>query len=147
MCLDFVRGWSWWTDSNPRPADYKSAALPTELHQRLMLDYYTILFSVCQVLFQTFLKKCGRGDRTRTCGILVPNQALYQTELRLGLTIPVVLVGQLLYYTRIKFHCQAQNCIFVVLYISRYSSHRFMYIISKKKRGSFRSPVTAIISP
>ena len=26
--------WSWWTDSNPRPADYKSAALPTELHQR-----------------------------------------------------------------------------------------------------------------
>ena len=27
------RGWSWWTDLNPRPADYKSAALPTELHQ------------------------------------------------------------------------------------------------------------------
>ena len=26
--------WSWWTDLNPRPADYKSAALPTELHQR-----------------------------------------------------------------------------------------------------------------
>ena len=26
--------WSWWTESNPRPADYKSAALPTELHQR-----------------------------------------------------------------------------------------------------------------
>ena len=25
--------WSWWTDSNSRPADYKSAALPTELHQ------------------------------------------------------------------------------------------------------------------
>ena len=29
----FRSGWSWWTDSNPRPADYKSAALPTELHQ------------------------------------------------------------------------------------------------------------------
>ena len=27
--------WSWWTDSNPRPADYKSAALPTELHQHI----------------------------------------------------------------------------------------------------------------
>ncbi len=27
--------WSWWTDLNPRPADYKSAALPTELHQRM----------------------------------------------------------------------------------------------------------------
>ena len=26
--------WSWWTDSNPRPADYKSAALPAELHQQ-----------------------------------------------------------------------------------------------------------------
>lgn len=25
--------WSWRTDLNPRPADYKSAALPTELHQ------------------------------------------------------------------------------------------------------------------
>ena len=31
----FPKGkWSWWTDSNPRPADYKSAALPTELHQQ-----------------------------------------------------------------------------------------------------------------
>jgi hypothetical protein len=28
-----VEYWSWWTDLNPRPADYKSAALPTELHQ------------------------------------------------------------------------------------------------------------------
>ena len=55
-----LKKWSWWTDLNPRPADYKSAALPTELHQLI----------------------CGRGDRTRTCGILVPNQALYQTELR-----------------------------------------------------------------
>ena len=27
------KNWSWWTDSNPRPADYKSAALPTELYQ------------------------------------------------------------------------------------------------------------------
>ena len=25
--------WSWREESNPRPADYKSAALPTELHQ------------------------------------------------------------------------------------------------------------------
>ena len=28
-------GWSWWTASNPRPTDYKSAALPTELHQHI----------------------------------------------------------------------------------------------------------------
>ena len=26
--------WSWWTESNPRPTDYKSVALPAELHQR-----------------------------------------------------------------------------------------------------------------
>ena len=30
-CLFFF--WSWLTDLNPRPADYKSAALPTELNQ------------------------------------------------------------------------------------------------------------------
>ena len=28
--------WSWRPDSNPRPADYKSAALPTELRQRVV---------------------------------------------------------------------------------------------------------------
>ena len=27
--------WNWWTDLNPRPTDYKSAALPTELHQHI----------------------------------------------------------------------------------------------------------------
>ena len=37
--------WSWWTDSNPRPADYKSAALPAELHQHMLktLDYYNTI--------------------------------------------------------------------------------------------------------
>ena len=28
-----ARKWSWREESNPRPADYKSAALPTELRQ------------------------------------------------------------------------------------------------------------------
>ena len=32
--LSHMKLWSWWTDSNPRPADYKSAALPAELHQQ-----------------------------------------------------------------------------------------------------------------
>ena len=32
--LRLEKNWSWWTDSNPRPADYKSAALPAELHQQ-----------------------------------------------------------------------------------------------------------------
>ena len=42
--------WSWWTDLNPRPADYKSAALPAELHQRvsLTLEYYIIFEKICQ---------------------------------------------------------------------------------------------------
>ena len=30
--LILLKSWRW--DSNPRPADYKSAALPTELRQR-----------------------------------------------------------------------------------------------------------------
>ena len=29
----FMKQWSWREESNPRPADYKSAALPTELRQ------------------------------------------------------------------------------------------------------------------
>ena len=29
--------WSWWLESNPQPADYKSAALPVELHQPINL--------------------------------------------------------------------------------------------------------------
>ena len=33
LAVTSSKKWSWWTDSNPRPADYKSAALPTELHQ------------------------------------------------------------------------------------------------------------------
>ena len=48
----WVFNWSWWTDSNPRPADYKSAALPAELHQRLTSeDYITRLHPVCQQKF------------------------------------------------------------------------------------------------
>ena len=52
--------WSWWTDSNPRPADYKSAALPTELHQLVLLfvavslsdDVYYIAYkAICQHFF------------------------------------------------------------------------------------------------
>ena len=44
--------WSWWTDSNPRPADYKSAALPTELHQQRCNEHYSITaICNCQYLF------------------------------------------------------------------------------------------------
>ena len=48
-----LRRWSWQTDLNPRPADYKSAALPTELRQHgngffTAPDYDTILSGGCQ---------------------------------------------------------------------------------------------------
>jgi hypothetical protein len=29
--------WCWWPDSNGRPTDYESVALPAELHQRISL--------------------------------------------------------------------------------------------------------------
>ena len=60
----FTLRWSWWTDSNPRPADYKSAALPTELHQHKPallkfscagfqpLMYNSKPLAICQQLFQ-----------------------------------------------------------------------------------------------
>ena len=45
-----IWNWSWWTDSNPRPADYKSAALPAELHQHLASEpYYNRGFLNCQL--------------------------------------------------------------------------------------------------
>ena len=55
-------GWSWWTDSNPRPADYKSAALPAELHQHSSFrihndDDYNSRRWICQQVFQKRTKK------------------------------------------------------------------------------------------
>ena len=50
----FLFLWSWWTDSNPRPADYKSAALPAELHQHISISgrcrraHYTVFRCRCQ---------------------------------------------------------------------------------------------------
>ena len=41
---------SWWTDLNPRPADYKSAALPTELHQRVPVLVTKIILTHHNVL-------------------------------------------------------------------------------------------------
>ena len=34
--------WSWRRGSNPRPADYKSAALPTELHQQMGKTHFPL---------------------------------------------------------------------------------------------------------
>ena len=65
------RRWSWWTDSNPRPADYKSAALPAELHQRSSFrihndGYYSSRRRVCQQFFKKERKKNHeRMERSR----------------------------------------------------------------------------------
>ena len=52
--LGYTPVWSWWTDLNPRPADYKSAALPTELHQPYNVIYYITAFRKCQAIFLDF---------------------------------------------------------------------------------------------
>ena len=43
--------WSWWTDSNPRPADYKTAALPTELHQRMPSSFRGVSLLTLTAIF------------------------------------------------------------------------------------------------
>ena len=50
--------WSWWTDSNPRPADYKSAALPAELHQQLKsaVQQQVLFYQKAYILSTTFFK-------------------------------------------------------------------------------------------
>ncbi len=50
--------WSWWTDSNPRPADYKSAALPAELHQQLKsaVQQQVLFYQKVHTLSTTFFK-------------------------------------------------------------------------------------------
>ena len=67
-CLNSRLQWSWWTDLNPRPADYKSAALPTELHQPYNVIYYITALQKCQAIFldfPCFLKTEVRLFKTR----------------------------------------------------------------------------------
>ena len=56
---EIVETWSWWTDSNPRPADYKSAALPAELHQRVWHITFAakLIIAGSSHIVNTFLKK------------------------------------------------------------------------------------------
>ena len=58
--FNYQLDWSWWTDLNPRPADYKSAALPTELHQHFSApNNYTIIGGQSQeknCVFKRFLR-------------------------------------------------------------------------------------------
>ena len=44
--------WSRLWDSNPQPADYKSAALPIELNRLANVHYYTKITPICQQYFR-----------------------------------------------------------------------------------------------
>ena len=69
--LRLEKNWSWWTDSNPRPADYKSAALPAELHQQLksavqqqVLFYQKVYtLSTCFFIFLKIFSTPPRGRK------------------------------------------------------------------------------------
>ena len=50
--------WSWWTDLNPRPADYKSAALPTELHQLIYFVHRVSRECLYNILHKNEFVKC-----------------------------------------------------------------------------------------
>ena len=71
--------WSWWTDSNPRPADYKSAALPTELHQHFFVLSYNIISSnFCQQFFIEIIKNSSYINVFRS------NRQAYQVICNVG---------------------------------------------------------------
>ena len=47
--------WSWWTESNHQPADYKSAALPLSHTSVLNSQHYNRKIELCQYFFIIFL--------------------------------------------------------------------------------------------
>jgi site-specific DNA recombinase len=55
------------------------------LFSNFRLDGVTLCYEMRKpfsLLAEGLLLSSSRGDRIRTCGLLVPNQALYQAELR-----------------------------------------------------------------
>src|SRR5437867_4198241 len=53
-------GWSWRRDLNPRPADYKSAALPAELRQLVKRRMLTCVYALCKTPAKKKLGVSGR---------------------------------------------------------------------------------------
>ena len=85
-----IKRWSWWTDSNPRPADYKSAALPAELHQRIksavqqqVLFYqrtYTLSSPILKIekIFLKGRKECSYTAQSQRNSLLLPLRDVQQ---------------------------------------------------------------------
>ena len=57
--------WSWWEDLNPQPTDYKSVALPIELHQQ------AFYFNIFNILFNPLLIEL----RSIPIGLLLTNSS------------------------------------------------------------------------
>ena len=82
--------WSWWTDSNPRPADYKSAALPAELHQRIksavqqQVSFYQRTYTLSspilkiEKIFLKGRKECSYTAQSQRNSLLLPLRDVQQ---------------------------------------------------------------------
>ena len=85
--------WSQLTDSNPRPADYKSAALPTVLNWQW--DYYTAFSSFCQCLSARAFCRRAKSSRLSCSGrafSLMPAAASASITLALGRQSPAAML-------------------------------------------------------
>ena len=61
--------WSWWLESNQQPTDYKSVALPVELHQRIEL---LVPRGGLEPPTQGFSVPCSTTWATEAFGISIP---------------------------------------------------------------------------
>ncbi len=56
----FLSLWSWQRDSNPRPTDYKSVALPTELYQHIIPTLFILLWDGSRKVIVMIVAKIPR---------------------------------------------------------------------------------------
>ena len=75
--------WSWWSESNQQPTDYKSVALPVELHQRIEL---LVPRGGLEPPTQGFSVPCSTTWATEAYGISIPFWNLWQWRLSLPQT-------------------------------------------------------------
>ena len=85
--------WSQLTDSNPRPADYKSAALPTVLNWQW--GYYTAFSLLCQCLSARAFCRRAKSSKLSCSGrafSLMPAAASASITLALGRQSPAAML-------------------------------------------------------
>ena len=73
-------------NESPRHAVFRCLRLPGIMPPKSICDVLAgpdVPSAGC-LAYENVNKEHSRGDRIRTCGLLVPNQALYQAELRPG---------------------------------------------------------------